>query len=130
MRDMATHPSADLFPMLSADDMQELADDIKQNGLVHPIVTAVEDGIEYLIDGRNRLAACEMAGVVPEFRSFEGDINAFINSVNNLRRELTKGQKAMAYAVMFPDAYDKSFPAGNKSLSPSDQVDIINLIFP
>ena len=33
-----------------------------------------------------------------------GDINSYINSANNVRRELTKGQKAMAYAFMFPEA--------------------------
>lgn len=32
------HPVADLFPMLGADELAELAEDIKQRGLLHPVV--------------------------------------------------------------------------------------------
>jgi hypothetical protein len=54
------------------------------------------DGI---IDGRNRLAACEMAKVEPRFERFDGkDIAAFIVATNINRRQLTKGQQAMALA--------------------------------
>ena len=60
-----------------------------------------------MIDGRNRLAACKLAGVDPKEMNFEGDVNVFINSANNIRRELTKGQKAMSYAVMFPETENK-----------------------
>ena len=103
--ELPVHRSADLFPMLSNDELQEMADDIKENGQIHPVVTGVEkdeNNTEYLIDGRNRLAACKLAGIEPRFTCFAGDINTFINSANNIRRELTKGQKAMSYAVMFP----------------------------
>ena len=57
------HPVAALLPMLSDDELAELADDIKQYGLIHPIV--VQDGL--LVDGRDRLRACEIAGVEPTF---------------------------------------------------------------
>jgi len=67
-----------------------------------------------VIDGRNRLAACKLAGVDPKEMNFEGDVNVFINSANNIRRELTKGQKAMSYAVMFPDKSNAG--RGNKLL--------------
>ena len=40
------------------------AADIKANGLVHPIMLDVDGKI--LVDGRNRLKACEIAGVEPE----------------------------------------------------------------
>jgi ParB-like chromosome segregation protein Spo0J len=50
----AVHPVANLFPMLPDDELQELADDIRANGLQHPIVLD-KDGV--LIDGRNRWAA-------------------------------------------------------------------------
>jgi hypothetical protein len=39
------------------------ADDIRQNGLVEPV--ALLDGL--VLDGRNRLRACEIAGVEPRF---------------------------------------------------------------
>jgi ParB-like chromosome segregation protein Spo0J len=33
-------PAADVFPMMSEDELQELADDIKENGLREPLVIA------------------------------------------------------------------------------------------
>lgn len=94
------HPIADIFPMMSDDELSELAEDIKTNGLIHPIVTKA--GV--IIDGRNRLRACEIAGIAPEFVEFETDnIEAFIVSVNLARRNLTKGQQAMALAMIYPE---------------------------
>lgn len=93
MDDLEVHPVADLFPMLPPDELRDLAKDIKANGLQHPIV--VKDGI--LIDGRNRLAACELAGVEPAFEEMNGgDPVAYILSSNLARRHMTKGQRAMA----------------------------------
>lgn len=60
------------------------------------------DGV--LVDGRNRLRACEMAGVEPTFAQLNGhDAAAFIKSANIDRRNLTKGQRAMALAMLYPD---------------------------
>ena len=52
------HPLAAVFPMMTDDELQDLADDIREHGLLHPIVLDA-DGV--LIDGRNRLRACEIA---------------------------------------------------------------------
>lgn len=91
------HPVAAMFPMLAADELQELADDIKANGQVFPIVL---DSAGTLIDGRNRLAACKLAGVEPRFEQIEDDRDpvAFILATNVSRRHLSKGQRAMAVA--------------------------------
>ncbi len=88
------HPVADLFPMLPDDELKDLADDIKTNGLQQPIV--VSAGV--LIDGRNRLVACEMVDVEPDFTELNGttDPVTFIMSANLARRHMTKGQRAMA----------------------------------
>ena len=52
---LPVHPQADIFPMLPADEMKELAQDIKQNGLQMPIIIGHdEEGELCLIDGRNR----------------------------------------------------------------------------
>jgi hypothetical protein len=90
------HPVAALFPMLPDDELEELAADIKVNGLIHPIVLD-HDG--QLIDGRNRLRACSLAGVEPQFTALNGhDPVAYILSSNVNRRHMTAGQRAMALA--------------------------------
>ncbi len=65
-RDVAPpHPAADAFPMMSRDQLRELAEDIKENGLKVPIVTwsdgtVLDEGAPvYTLDGRNRLEAME-----------------------------------------------------------------------
>jgi hypothetical protein len=90
------HPVADLFPMLADDELRELAADIRQRGLLQAVVL---DGEGRVLDGRNRLAACKLAGVEPEFTTYNGDDpDGYALSVNIARRHLTKGQQAMVAA--------------------------------
>lgn len=97
---ITVHPLAAWPPMLSDDEMTALAEDIRENGLLLPIVVD-EDGT--LIDGRNRKRACEMAEVEPRYEKLNGhDPEALIVS-SNLRRDMSKGQKAMFLARAFPD---------------------------
>ena len=60
------HPTAELFPRLSPDELKTLGEDIKANGLQVPIVVRVEklgdEWIYQLLDGRNRLDAIELVG--------------------------------------------------------------------
>ncbi len=97
------HPDAAIFPMMSPDELADLAEDIKENGLKHPIVLGIHDGAEVIVDGRNRQDACEIAMVTPEFAKINGeDVKDFIISQNVKRRHLNSGQRAMAYALMYP----------------------------
>jgi len=90
------HPAAALFPMMTADELEDLAADIKANGLLQPIVLD-HDG--RLIDGRNRLHACQIAHVRPTFIELNGqDPTAYIIAANVIRRHLTTGQRAMIIA--------------------------------
>lgn len=96
------HPLAMVWPMLGEDELRALADDIAESGLESPIVL---DAAGRLVDGRNRLAACELAGVEPSFWTdhdleTEPRIARFINTVNAERRHLTAGQQAMGRALM------------------------------
>ncbi len=87
------HPAAELFPLLTGDDLARLASDIAQNGLLEPIV--VFDGL--LLDGRNRRRACEMAGVEPRYVEWHGEGGspvAFVAARNLHRRHLTESQRA------------------------------------
>lgn len=91
------HPVAAIFPVLSGDELQDLADDIRTNGQQQPIV---RDTNGVIIDGRNRLLACLRAGVEPCFTDLPADADpvAFILSANVQRRHMNAGQRAMAVA--------------------------------
>src|SRR3954454_16949548 len=111
MTQFDVHPAAAVLPMMSDDELNDLASDIEANGLLHPIVLDA-DG-EILIDGRNRLEACYRAGVEPQFRRLNGeDHRAFIASANLSRRHMSKSQKAMTLAMLYPEAGKRG--RGNK----------------
>jgi ParB-like chromosome segregation protein Spo0J len=99
-RPTEVHPLAALFPMMTDDELADLAADIETHGLLHNIVI---DDVGKLLDGRNRLRACEIANVEPMFEQLNGvDAAAYIVSANLARRNLTKGQQAMALAMIYP----------------------------
>jgi hypothetical protein len=101
--DYEVHPLAAIFPMLSDEELADLAEDIKENGLLHPIVRTVHGVI---VDGRNRVVACDIAGVEPEFEDRivnDDEARALIVSANLQRRNLSKGQQAMALAMIYPE---------------------------
>ena len=102
------HPVASLFPMIDDDALNALAEDIKKNGQREPIIVAYLDEAmidePVVIDGRNRHAACKLAGIEPEFkfvmslndRELSPQVIAdWIISHNLHRRHLTTSQKAM-----------------------------------
>jgi hypothetical protein len=95
----AVHPLAASFPMMDEEELNALADDIRSNGQMNPIVL---DLAGQIIDGRNRLRACELAGVTPSFTTTDADPIAYILGANVNRRHLTKSQCAMAYAMAYP----------------------------
>ena len=56
---LPTHPAAELFPLLSEQELCELAADIEQHGQQHPITVLKTATENKLLDGRNRLDALE-----------------------------------------------------------------------
>jgi N6-adenosine-specific RNA methylase IME4 len=86
------HPFADLFPLLEGERFDALVDSIKRNGLRDPIV--VHEG--QILDGRNRLRACEAAEVKVKTVKFKGgDPLEFVIDQNLHRRDLNESQRAM-----------------------------------
>ncbi|MFF7635618.1 ParB/RepB/Spo0J family partition protein [Kitasatospora sp. NPDC008050] len=84
--------------MLPEHELYDLAQCIKEFGQKMPIVLD-PDGV--LLDGRNRLAACELAGVEPRFTTYTGtDQTAYIWAANVRRRHVTEGQRAMVHAMV------------------------------
>src|SRR5262249_36802797 len=57
------HPAAELFPLMTPDELRVLGEDIKKNGLTSPIVLwrSHPQAPAQLLDGRNRLDAIEIA---------------------------------------------------------------------
>lgn len=90
------HPLADLFPMMTKQELHALADDIKANGLRETIKVS-EDGL--IVDGRNRHEACKIAKVEPDYEIVNGDASNMIVSANIFRRHMTKGQIAILAVV-------------------------------
>lgn len=90
--DGPVHPAAELFPLMEGDEFDGLVESIRSQGLREP-AWLTKDG--ELLDGRNRVRACQAAGVKPTFRTYNGDQPVeFVIALNLNRRHLTEGQKA------------------------------------
>ena len=106
------HPLADIYPMLSEPDLRRLAEDIKANGL-HVPPTLDREG--RLIAGRNRVAACLMVNVEPDFEVYEGDVADSVLAENDLRRHQSSGQRAIARARVLDAAGRRTRGANGES---------------
>lgn len=97
---------ANIWSMWPADKLNELADDIRENGFDHryPITIANVEGVMMLLDGRNRREAARIAGVIPPVIVTDIDPKLAVHRSNNQNRDATPGQKAMATAMAFPEA--------------------------
>jgi len=107
-QELEVHPLADIFPMMSQDELNDLAGDIRANGLQIPIL--LDSSGRVLLDGRNRLRACQIAQIAPVFERAAKDADplALIISLNVKRRNLSAGQRAIAAA----DAWYQAEAAG------------------
>ena len=122
---MNAHPAAELFPLLSGADLEALAADIGTNGLAEPIVLL--DG--QILDGRNRHAACSMAGVDPSFSEYVGaDPAAWVVSKNLHRRHLSESQRAMVAARLatLPRGANQHRPIGLSRTQP-EAAELLNV---
>jgi hypothetical protein len=95
---LPVHPAADLFPLMSEDELRELGENIKANGMLSPII--LHQGM--LLDGRNRLDAMESVDIKFDWKDVprcsgglydEVDPYDFVVSANLHRRHLTNEQK-------------------------------------
>ncbi|HQU46522.1 MAG TPA: hypothetical protein PK867_27190, partial [Pirellulales bacterium] len=95
-RALGVHPAAELFPLMRGPEFGLLVEDISEHGLREPIV--IYQGL--VLDGRNRLRACETTGVEPRFVEWDGVGSplAFVLSRNLHRRHLNEGQRAVIAA--------------------------------
>lgn len=97
-RGMDFHEVSSLFPLMSDEELDELAADIKANGLKEAIW--IHDG--KIVDGRNRYLACQRAGVEPRCQEWDGNgsLVSFVVSLNLKRRHLSESQRALVAAKL------------------------------
>ena len=94
------HPAADLFPLMQGEEFDALVESIGTQGL-REAVWLTKDGA--LLDGRNRVRACQAAGVKPDFRQYDGDDEVgFIVSLNLRRRHLNEDERAFLAVQLIP----------------------------
>src|SRR5437588_3257177 len=105
------HPAADLFPIMSDAELDELASDIAKHGLYQAIAYQGDE----LLDGRNRLAAIhrikdekrrnDLLGFVASTkRALQvSDPIAYVISANVRRRHLSAEQKRDLIAALLKD---------------------------
>jgi ParB-like nuclease domain len=99
--DLDSHSAANLFPLLEVDSPEfgELVQDIREHGLLQPIV--LHDGL--ILDGRNRYRACRHAGIELRFEEWSGESpTAYVLSPKLHRRPLTDGQRAIIAVDALP----------------------------
>ena len=84
--------------MLPDVELDELAESIRTVGLLHPIVV---DAAGLVVDGRNRLEACNRAQVEADTIVYEGDdIAEYVIACNVTRRNMSTGARAMSTALV------------------------------
>jgi len=89
------HPLCALFPRMSGAEYEALKEDIRANGLRHPIIT--HNGM--ILDGGNRYQACMDLGIKPMMTEYTGDnLVTYVLSANFFRRHLSPGQQAAIVA--------------------------------
>lgn len=109
------HPAAELFPLMQGDEFDALVESIRTQGL-REAVWLTADGA--LLDGRNRVRACQAAGVKPDFRQYDGDDPvAFVMALNMDRRHLSVGQQA-AIALRLVPMYEREAESRQRSGKP------------
>ncbi|MDE7389873.1 MAG: ParB/RepB/Spo0J family partition protein [Lachnospiraceae bacterium] len=92
------------FKVVDNDDMQQLADSVKENGVINPaIVRFKSDGRYELISGHRRKRACELAGLttlkcaVMEISDDEATV--YMVDSNFQRSKVLPSEKAFAYKM-------------------------------
>lgn len=119
MKELEAHEIANIWPMMFDHELAEMAKNIKENGLLDPI-TLYEGKI---LDGRNRYAACGIAGVEPTTVEYTGDTPvSYAVGKNMERRQLSSAQKAALAVRALPhieaEAKKRQQAAGRANTNP------------
>jgi N6-adenosine-specific RNA methylase IME4 len=120
------HEAADLFPLMGEERFRELVEDIRRNGLLHPIV--LWNG--KILDGRNRYLAWIGLGHDPatiRTETYDGNPFDYAWSANGQRRDLVQDQRYLIWkrcqngAATWNAEHDKTAERANKQRSESQK---------
>jgi hypothetical protein len=114
---LKVHPAADLFPLMSEEELRALADDLKRTGKLQHSIVLAEDG--RLLDGRNRLDALVLIGSLKAGKSGKG--------LTGLR--FTAGEQHQLYCNVQPgDPYEAvlSFNLHRRHLTAEQKREVID----
>jgi ParB-like chromosome segregation protein Spo0J len=96
---LLSHPITNVFPRMTPHEFDEFKEDIRQNGVLMPIVLI--DG--KIIDGRHRAQACEELHLEPPVIEIADDPLAVAHSLNVRRRHLSPDQIAAIFKRLQAD---------------------------
>jgi hypothetical protein len=101
------HECSALFPWQSESELQKLSESIVKIGLRFPLVFNAKGE---LVDGKNRLKACDLAGVEPTIDALPKGVNEveYCLAVNIRRRHLTAKEKRELIAKLLAMQPEKS----------------------
>ena len=90
------HPAAELFPLMSPDELKALGEDIRKNALTSPIALwrASPAAQLQLLDGRNRLDAIEIIDKCPA-----------IKDASQIEAVIKQGKAILLHESVDPYAY-------------------------
>jgi N6-adenosine-specific RNA methylase IME4 len=106
------HPAAEAFPLLGAGVLDELVESMREHGFdKHKPIVRYQG---WILDGRNRLRAAELAGVAPHFVDVDSECNPYEESWkhNGVRRDLEPGQRGAIRKLL--DCSSDEFEAEKK----------------
>lgn len=118
------HEYANLFPWLEGQPLEDLKSDIKENGVLEPIVFLGEA----ILDGRNRYTAARELGLeYPRVDYLGEDPLGFVISKNLKRRHLTESQRGMVAANLAKMPSHRPAEDNSANLRTSDAARMLNV---
>jgi hypothetical protein len=136
------HPDCELVPPMSDEELKDTGEDIRKHDLRFPIAVLAANGSTSLLDGRSRLDAMELAGILRidrkvtlEYLTPAGewtkvpvthvppstDTRAYVLSANVHRRHLDQQKKRETIEAILKAAPEKSNLAIAKTAKVSDK---------
>ena len=127
---MEYHEYANLFPMMSHDEIKMLCEDMQEHGYDSGQPITLYNGL--ILDGRNRQLAADTVGVTANYIEYAGeDPLAFVLSRNLHRRHLNESQRAIVASRLatmhLGDNQYKSGSANLQTLSQSEAAEKLNV---